>query len=134
MFGGIVHYFISGWVLHWVISVHVFHTHILPTVCENRNLIPVIASCKKMALMSAALLKNTSYGNGSIACGASSWWSHIKRWTHQMLFSRLQQHINKTLKRRKSVLVLVHIVMTVENLMPFQVFQTGGMTECKESG
>jgi hypothetical protein len=51
-----------------------------------------------------------------------------------MLFSGLQQHINKTLTQRKSVLVLVNIVMTVENLMSFQAFQGGGMTECKEIG
>lgn len=75
--GGIVHYFFSGWVLHWVISVYVFHTRILPAVRENRYLIPLMASYKRM-VVSATLLKSTSYGNGSVACWASSLWSHIE--------------------------------------------------------
>lgn len=28
--------------------------------------------------VSATLLKNTLYGNGSVTCRASSWWSHIE--------------------------------------------------------
>lgn len=49
----------------------------LPGICENHYLSPLMASCKRMAV-SATLLKNTSYGNGSVAYKASSWWSHIE--------------------------------------------------------
>ena len=48
-----------------------------PAVRESCYLSPLMASCKRMRV-SATLLKNTSYGKGSVAYRASSWWSHTE--------------------------------------------------------
>lgn len=48
----------------------VFHSRILPSIRGNRCMIPVMSSCTRVAVVSAALLKNTQCGNGSVACRA----------------------------------------------------------------
>lgn len=37
-----------------------------------------MAKCVRIAFVSSTLLKNAQYGNSSVACRASSWWSHVE--------------------------------------------------------
>lgn len=50
--------------------MHVFLRCTLAAISGNRHFIRVMSSCARVALVSAALLKNTQYGNGSVVCRA----------------------------------------------------------------